>query len=50
MSMAITVTMNLLRDLATFRARNGCALSIYLNLDPSVTPTTPDVDTKFARP
>jgi peptide chain release factor subunit 1 len=45
--MAITVTTNLLRDLAAFRARNGCALSIYLDLDPSVTPTTPDVEAKF---
>src|SRR4051794_4504993 len=45
--MAITVTTNLIRDLAAFRARNGCALSVYLNLDPSVTPTIPDVDAKF---
>ena len=45
--MSITVTTNLLRDLAGFRSRTGCALSIYLNLDPSVTPTTPDVDAAF---
>jgi peptide chain release factor subunit 1 len=45
--MAITVTTNLLRDLASFRAANGCALSLYLNLDPSTTPTAPDVDAKF---
>ena len=45
--MAITVTPNLLRDLATFRARSGCALSIYLDLDPSVSATTPDVEARF---
>src|SRR3954447_7468193 len=45
--MSITVTTNLVRDLAAFRGRNGCALSLYLNLDPSVTPTIPDVDAKF---
>jgi peptide chain release factor subunit 1 len=45
--MTITVTPNLLKDLATFRARNGCALSFYLGLDPSATPTIPDVDAKF---
>lgn len=45
--MAITVTTNLLRDLAAFRAANGCALSLYLNLDPSMTATAGDVDAKF---
>jgi peptide chain release factor subunit 1 len=45
--MATTVTPNLLRDLAAFRARTGCALSIFIDLDPSTTPTTPDVDAKF---
>jgi peptide chain release factor subunit 1 len=45
--MAITVTSNLLRDLAVFRARSGCAISVYLDLDPSVAPTIPDVDAKF---
>src|ERR1700742_72201 len=45
--MAITVTPNLLRNLATFRAANRCALSFYLDLDPSVAATTPDVDAKF---
>jgi peptide chain release factor subunit 1 len=45
--MAIAVTPNLLRDLATFRASNRCALSLYLDLDPSVTATTPDVEAKF---
>ena len=45
--MSITVTNSLLRDLAAFRAANGCALSMYLNLDPSVAPTPSDVDTRF---
>src|SRR5579859_245365 len=45
--MTITVTPNLLRDLAAFRARNRSALSLYVDLDPSVTATTPDVDGKF---
>jgi peptide chain release factor subunit 1 len=37
-----TVTWEGLRDLATFRAENGCAISMYLDLDPSESPT-PDV-------
>lgn len=45
--MAITVTPNLLRDLASFRAANHCALSLYVDLDPAVTPTTPDVEARF---
>jgi peptide chain release factor subunit 1 len=45
--MATTVTDNVLRDLAGFRADNGCAISIYLDFDPSTTPTIPDVATKF---
>src|ERR1041385_5968597 len=40
--MAATVTWEGLRDLATFRAENGCAISMYLDLDPSEAPT-PDV-------
>jgi peptide chain release factor subunit 1 len=40
--MAATVTWEGLRDLATFRAENGCAISMFLDLDPSVSPT-PDV-------
>jgi peptide chain release factor subunit 1 len=40
--MAATVTWEGLRDLATFRAENGRAISMYLDLDPSVSPT-PDV-------
>jgi peptide chain release factor subunit 1 len=45
--MAIAVTTDTLRGLAGFRAANGCAISIYLDFDPRVTPTIPDVETKF---
>jgi hypothetical protein len=45
--MATAVTTDILRALAGFRAANGCAISIYIDLDPSATPTTPDVQTKF---
>src|SRR2546423_3093034 len=44
--MAATVTWEGLRDLATFRAENGCAISLYLDLDPSVSPTAGDVDSR----
>jgi peptide chain release factor subunit 1 len=42
---ATTVTWDGLRDLAGFRAQNGCAVSLYLDLDPSVTPTSQDFAT-----
>lgn len=45
--MAVAVTTDILRELAAFEAENGCALSIYLDFDPSSTPTTPDVEMKF---
>jgi hypothetical protein len=45
--MATAVTTDTLRGLAGFRAANGCAISIFLDLDPSATPTPPDVETKF---
>jgi peptide chain release factor subunit 1 len=45
--MATTVTQSTLRELAAFRGEHGCAISLYLNLDPSSTPTQPDVQTKF---
>ena len=32
---AATVSWDQLRDLAGFRARKGCAISIFLNLDPA---------------
>jgi peptide chain release factor subunit 1 len=40
--MAATVTWEGLRDLATFRGTNGCAISLYLDLDPSISPTVGD--------
>jgi peptide subunit release factor 1 (eRF1) len=46
--MAATVTNDLVRQLAAFRASNGCALSVYVAFDPSSTPTTPDVEAKFS--
>ncbi len=44
--MASTVTWDSLRDLAGFRAQNGCAISLYLDLDPSDTPTAATADTR----
>ena len=43
-----TTTVNLegLRELASFRAENGCAISIYLDLDPSIVPTAGDTATR----
>ena len=42
--MAATVTWEGLRNLATFRASSGCAISVYLDLDPSAAPTPEAVD------
>jgi peptide chain release factor subunit 1 len=42
--MTTTVTESVLRGLAGFRAVNGCAVSLYLDLDPASTPTS---DTRF---
>lgn len=46
--MAGTITWEDLRELATFRARRGCAVSLYLDLDPSLAPTAGDVQTRVA--
>ena len=40
--MAATVSWDGLRELAAFRAENGCAISVYVDLDPSVAPTAGD--------
>ncbi|MDQ3670584.1 MAG: hypothetical protein M3377_09955, partial [Actinomycetota bacterium] len=40
--MARTVTWDELRTLAGFQAERGCAISLYLNLDPSISPTAGD--------
>jgi peptide chain release factor subunit 1 len=45
--MAETVTWPLLRELASFRAEKGCAISLYLNLDPSVVPTAGDAQSRM---
>ena len=44
--MTTTVSLDGLRELAAFRAENGCAISLYLDLDPSVAPTAGDVATR----
>jgi peptide chain release factor subunit 1 len=43
---ASKVTWDGLRDLAGFRAQHGCAISLYLDLDPSATPTAADLTTR----
>jgi peptide chain release factor subunit 1 len=37
------VTWEQLRELAAFRARHGCAVSLYVGLDPSTVPTAADL-------
>lgn len=44
--MASSVTWENLRQLAGFRAEKGCAISLYLDLDPSVSPTAGDAATR----
>ena len=44
--MTTTVSLESLRDLAAFRAQKGCAISLYLDLDPSVSPTAGDTATR----
>jgi peptide chain release factor subunit 1 len=46
--MAETVTWDGLRELAEFRAEKGCAISFYLNLDPSLSPTAGDADARVS--
>ncbi len=41
--MAGSITWEQLRELAAFRARHGCAVSIYVGLDPSIVPTAGDL-------
>jgi len=45
--MAGTVTWPRLRELAAFRTENGCAISLYLNLDPSEVPTPGDAQSRM---
>jgi peptide chain release factor subunit 1 len=44
---AATVSWDQLRDLAGFRARKGCAISMFLDLDPSSAATAPELSTKI---
>jgi peptide chain release factor subunit 1 len=44
---ADALTWETLRDLAGFRAAKGCALSVYLSLDPSEVPTLADAQTRM---
>src|SRR5919206_136249 len=45
--MAATVSWESLRGLAEFRAQKGCAVSLYLDLDPAVTPTAGDAASRL---
>src|SRR6266700_6363171 len=45
--MAGAVTWTTLRELAGFRTETGCAISLYLNLDPSEVPTPGDAHTRM---
>src|SRR5918911_360615 len=45
--LAVAVTWETLRDLASFRSEGGCALSLYLGLDPSESPTPQSIDTRL---
>jgi peptide chain release factor subunit 1 len=42
-----TITWDQLRELAGFRADKGCAVSVYVNLDPRDVPTAGDAQTKM---
>ncbi len=44
--MAATISWDALRDLAGFRAAKGVAVSLYVDLDPAVTPTAGDLATR----
>jgi peptide chain release factor subunit 1 len=45
--MAETVNWDGLRELAEFRAEKGCAISLYVDLDPSTAPTAGDADARL---
>jgi peptide chain release factor subunit 1 len=44
--MAGTVSWDSLRELASFQAENGCAITLYVDLDPSAAPTAGDAHTR----
>jgi peptide chain release factor subunit 1 len=41
-----TISLDALRELTAFRAERGCAITLYLDLDPSTSPTAGDVATR----
>jgi peptide chain release factor subunit 1 len=43
---ATSVTWDALRQLAGFRAEKGCAISLFVDLDPSISPTAKDAKTR----
>ncbi|HEV2711978.1 MAG TPA: Vms1/Ankzf1 family peptidyl-tRNA hydrolase [Gaiellaceae bacterium] len=45
--MASSVTWEALRQLAGFRAEKGCAISLFVDLDPSLSPTPGDARTRI---
>jgi peptide chain release factor subunit 1 len=45
--MAATVTWETLRELAGFRSGKGCAISLYVDLDPSSTPTAAEMESRM---
>jgi len=44
--MAGTVSWDSLRELASFQAEHGCAITLYVDLDPSIVPTAGDAHTR----
>ena len=48
--MAERVSWEALRRLASFRAQRGCAISLYLNLDPTIAATAGEVSTRINSP
>ena len=46
MTTTTTVSLDSLRELSSFRAEHGCAISLYVDLDPSTVPTAGDVATR----
>src|SRR5919202_1813081 len=46
-AMAGAMTWARLRELASFRTESGCAISLFLNLDPSEVPTPGDARTRM---
>src|SRR4051812_20394388 len=45
--MASTVNWETLRELAGFRSEKGCAISLYVDLDPSSTPTAVEMESRM---